>query len=258
MTSSDIQKMLQERHKEDLYVDECKDGATWNRAHSRLDGWAMSKSWSKPKMTGYEIKVSRSDFLQDDKWPNYLPLCHELYFVCPAKLIQPEEVPDKVGLIWAGGRLFTKRKAAHREITPPVNLMTYILMCRTKIDTEPLESPNAKAGKAEFYRKLVESKEFAEEVGFRLRSRLAREINDLHNENKRLKADKERIDRVADEIRKFGLDPNWCQTHHIQRQAENMQQAFPPHVMQSMKRLAQELQSSMNVIEHYSNPERKP
>lgn len=251
-------KLLRERHKEDLYVEECKDGATWNRAHYRLDGWAMAKSWSAPRMIGYEIKVSRGDFMRDDKWPNYLPLCNELYFVCPAKLIQPEEIPDKVGLIWAGGRLITKRKAAYREITPPTSLMTYILICRTKIDTEPVESPNAKAAKSEYYKKLVESKAFAEEVGSRLGGRLAREIDALHCENRRLKADQERISRVADEIRKFGLDPSWCQTHHIQRQAENMAQAFPPKVMQTMKRLAQELESSMSVISHYSNPERKP
>jgi len=31
-------------------------------------------------MVGYEIKVSKSDFFNDIKWQEYLPMCNELFF----------------------------------------------------------------------------------------------------------------------------------------------------------------------------------
>src|SRR5690606_37137616 len=119
--------------------DECKDGPTHGAEHRRLDGWAMAKSWAHPTVTGYEVKVSRSDFLQDTKWPDYLPMCNELYFVCPTGLIQPPEVPAEVGLLWAsktGTKLYTKKKAQYRDVKIPEEVFRYVLMCRAKITDE--------------------------------------------------------------------------------------------------------------------------
>ena len=83
LTAKDILRLIESRHSGDLVVAECKDGPTHYARHRRLDAWVMRKSWSKPALYGYEIKVSRQDFLKDDKWPDYLPMCNELYFVCP-------------------------------------------------------------------------------------------------------------------------------------------------------------------------------
>jgi hypothetical protein len=73
--SNDILKLLSEKHSEDVFVPECKNGSTWLSTHLRLDAWVMNRSWTKLKFTGYEIKVSRQDFLRDDthdiKWHNY-------------------------------------------------------------------------------------------------------------------------------------------------------------------------------------------
>ena len=59
MTAYDIQCALALKHIEDIYVAECKDGPSAGSFHSRLDGWAMVKSWARPHVLGYEIKVSR-------------------------------------------------------------------------------------------------------------------------------------------------------------------------------------------------------
>jgi hypothetical protein len=54
-------KALAQRHKDDVFVPECKNGPTQTGSHRRLDAWVMLKTWSPVTMIGYEIKVSRSD-----------------------------------------------------------------------------------------------------------------------------------------------------------------------------------------------------
>jgi len=63
MTAKDIIKILSHKHRDDVFVTECKNGPS-NRGYLRLDAWVMARSWARPKVTGYEVKVSRSDFLQ--------------------------------------------------------------------------------------------------------------------------------------------------------------------------------------------------
>ncbi|KKN71721.1 hypothetical protein LCGC14_0417870 [marine sediment metagenome] len=48
---------------------------------------------------GYEIKVTRSDFLQDKKWQNYLKFCTWFSFVAPKGVIKLDELPDNIGLV---------------------------------------------------------------------------------------------------------------------------------------------------------------
>ncbi len=50
--------------------------------------------------SGYEVKISRSDFVADDKWQEYLPFCNKFYFVCPPDLIKLSELPPETGLIY--------------------------------------------------------------------------------------------------------------------------------------------------------------
>jgi len=95
-TASVLVKLLRQRHADDIFVPELSVAA------GRLDGWALKKSYTSPCISGYEIKVDRGDFNSDKKWPGYLPYCNEFYFVCPAKLIQPNEVSAGVGLLWRG------------------------------------------------------------------------------------------------------------------------------------------------------------
>lgn len=137
VTATDIINLLvSTRHADDLCVPECKDGPSQGCRHRRFDLWVMKRSYSKPCCIGYEVKVSRSDFFHDEKWKDYLPLCNQLFFVCPWGMIQPHEVPSNVGLLWVSKNIRTahiKAKAEHREIDAPVDLMTYVLMSRAKI-----------------------------------------------------------------------------------------------------------------------------
>src|SRR4051812_34483562 len=79
LTSSEVVRLLAQRHAEDVFVPECKGGPSWTDEHKRMDAWAMKKSWSRPLVCAYEVKVSRSDFTADRKWHAYLPYCNEFY-----------------------------------------------------------------------------------------------------------------------------------------------------------------------------------
>ena len=56
----------------------------------------VSKRW----IRGFEIKVSRSDFLRDEKWQEYTEFCSSLSIVCPEGLIQKDEVTAPFGLLY--------------------------------------------------------------------------------------------------------------------------------------------------------------
>jgi hypothetical protein len=92
VTSGDIIKLLKTKHSEDIFVPECKDGPSGS-SFAMIDAWAMPRSWSHPAVTAYEIKISRSDFVRDNKWQKYLACCNLFYFVAPTGIIDPNELP---------------------------------------------------------------------------------------------------------------------------------------------------------------------
>lgn len=109
-----ILSLLSARHARDVAVAEC---SLEPYGGLRADLWVTRPSWSKPLTTIYEIKVSRQDFLRDDKWVNYLPYCNVFYFATPPGLIDKRELPEGVGLVEAaktGNMLRTVSKAVWR------------------------------------------------------------------------------------------------------------------------------------------------
>lgn len=134
-----ISGLLAKKHESDVYVPGCKNGPT-HSAHQLLvmDAWVLRKTWSPPTTIGYEIKVDRNDFLNDQKWPQYLPYVHEFYFVCPPGLIKAVDLPKGIGLIWTtmnGERLITKIRAQRQQpdMEKRLLLMSYVMMARSVI-----------------------------------------------------------------------------------------------------------------------------
>ena len=135
ITADRIKSLLAHKHREDIYITECKMGSMGSRI---LDALVIKRTWSPRTVIGYEIKVSRQDFLGDDKWPEYLKTCTQFYFVCPSGLIQKSELPKEVGLIWVsktGNKLYTKKKSPHQINTMDLDTLLYILMYRADIKT---------------------------------------------------------------------------------------------------------------------------
>lgn len=205
-TAEDLVKLLAARHAEAVFVAECKMGESWGSGARRLDAWAMPKSWSPWTTIGYEVKVSRSDFLRDDKWHAYLPVCHELYFVCPPKLIDPKELPESVGLLVASGqRLVTKRKALRREPDPKAinRLMSYVLMSRSRIVSDMFEANRPEP--AEAWRRWLEVKQGNALLGMDVSKRIQEIVRDARARAQQAERDKARLEAVEVQLEALGL-----------------------------------------------------
>lgn len=199
--------MLAQRHAADVFVDECKMGSSWNGC-KRLDAWAMLKTWSPFTTIGYEIKVSRSDFLKDNKWHEYLRTCHEFYFVCPRGLIDPAELPLNVGLlVTAGSRLKVVRKATRRDPEPAalVELMAYVLMSRTRTVANMHEAVNRAEG-LEIWRDWLAQKADRQSVGHAASRRLREIVNEARAEKRRAEQERDRLQDIKETLVALGFD----------------------------------------------------
>jgi len=92
----------------------------------RLDAWVFHL-WPSGgyQPTGFEIKITRSDFLRElkkkGKVERYMALCQFFYYVTPANLVLSREIPDEAGLIWMypKGRMRVMKKPPYRDIPIP-------------------------------------------------------------------------------------------------------------------------------------------
>lgn len=188
VTSTDIKLALKEFHsgKPSYFITECKTCSTYfpdPQGLLKFDGLAITKSYTKPNIIGYEIKVSRNDFLQDNKWHLYLQYCNEFYFVVPKGLVKKEELPDHVGLIYFNPdtkALRTVKKALYRQIEEPVGVYKYIIFSRLEEDRIPFYND-----RAEYCKDYLEDKVVKSAIGQRLGTKLAK---DLEEAEKKLKS----------------------------------------------------------------------
>ena len=202
MKAEEIKKALAIRHSKDLFVTECKTGSGWAGAPI-LDGWAMKKSWNDSLYTGYEIKVSRGDFLQDEKWMKYLPFCNHFYFICPWGIINKNEVPQGCGLMYIsqnGNKTYVKVKAPYREIDDKnlTTIMKYVLMSRTKIVESNYNS--AEVTKLQQVEQFINKKENSRFYGQCLSKKLselyANKIHKVQIENAELLDENKKLQEV--------------------------------------------------------------
>ena len=175
VTSTDIKLALKEFHngKPSYFITECKTCSTYfpdPQGLLKFDGLAITKSYTKPNIIGYEIKVSRNDFLQDNKWHLYLQYCNEFYFVVPKGLVKKEELPDHVGFIYFNPDtkgLRTVKKALYRQIEEPVGVYKYIIFSRLEEDRIPFYND-----RAEYCKDYLEDKVVKSAIGQRLEKEL--------------------------------------------------------------------------------------
>lgn len=210
-----IKHALSKRHTDDFFLTEVKNGPThFNNELLIMDAFAMKKSWANPCLTAYEIKVSRNDFQQDQKWPGYLQYCNQFSFVCPTGLIQPDELPEEVGLIYYNpekSTLYTKRKAKHRLVDIPKELYIYIIMNRLESDRHPFFTT-----KREYFEALIADREDRKRIGNYVRKQvydhireLDKEISDLKRQLQRYKRDEDFKENVKSLLQECGIQTHW-------------------------------------------------
>lgn len=211
MNSADqILNLLLRKHSDDICVPECHTDSTATHTYRRFDLWVMKKSWSKPYTIGYEIKCSRSDFLNDNKWPEYLKYCSDFYFVAPPGIIQPEELPSGVGLLVTSTnkvRLYMKRKATHRNVEIPISIYKYILMWRAQIIRK------ADRSKQGYWKNWLATKNEKKELGYnvskKLREIIERKIDTVSLENSRLRNENNRLTEIKNLLKELGYNETY-------------------------------------------------
>lgn len=252
ITAKNLIDLLAVRHSGDIFVPECKNGPTQGASNLlKLDAWAMKRSWTNPITYGYEIKVSRSDFLSDNKWTGYLKYCSHFSFVAPTGVIKPDELPKRVGLIVPtknGNKLLTKKKAPPRNVKIPEDLFRYVLMCRATIGSDISE------GNLEFWKSWLEDKEVSTELGRRvsksLRKTIAEKITNVEIENMRLKSQNESLATISKFCDKLGIIPSrYISESRVKQKVSEANSSIPVNVKRMVERIATSASQLQQLVE---------
>lgn len=259
ISSAHILKLLEIKHHKDVIVTECKNGETWGaRDLLKLDAWVLSRSYSPLRTIGYEIKVSRKDFEGDQKWPRYLDLCHEFYFICPAGMIRAWDLPQRIGIIWASkDRLFTKRKAERIEpdINKLNNLLIYVLMSRSQIVANMLElEKEPELSMLDQKRRWVEDANAKKELAFFIKGHV-REVYQRLMALDRTFADRERdIAVFKAALGKLGIawDPekkDWFERQRVENEIRQLKKTIDMFTIRGMRNLAVSLNKAADELQ---------
>lgn len=210
INSRDINIALSKKHSEDFFITECKNGPTWFGGHLRMDAVAIKKSWSNPCVTVYEVKVSRNDFLRDNKWPEYLQYCNRFYFACPKGLIKKEDIPDpRIGLIYINddGNCYTAKSVPMRPVEIPPEFYQYILFSRIGSDRIPFYSD-----KKQYIQDYIENKRSAKDLSHTFNRALINRAAEIEKLCDSLKRENEALQSVNGRYEQlmaiFGYAPN--------------------------------------------------
>lgn len=207
-TAQEVKAAIAKRHAADLFFTEVKNGPTQIvNHHSKIDALAMKISWTNFTITGYEVKVARSDFLRDEKWRAYLPMCNQLYFAVAPGVCDPSEVPEVCGLVTVTqkGALRTVRKAPWRDIDPPVEMFMYLMFnyigaYHGRDVALPRAEQLLRDERLDLFRKYLDDQADMKEIGRRVGGKLGREVSELRRENDRLKMVYDEEKRSAHEL----------------------------------------------------------
>lgn len=125
----DIANALKAKHEnlEDIFATQVKIGPAGSRI---MDAVAIKKTWSPRTVIGYEIKTSRQDFLNDQKYPVYMENCNIFYFVTPKDIIKKGELPEGAGhMVYNSdtNKLRTSIKAPFRDTPISSDVLLHIM-----------------------------------------------------------------------------------------------------------------------------------
>lgn len=261
MKSEKVIELLAARHTEDIFVPECRIGGATGRG-TIMDAWAMPKSWAHPAVCGYEIKVSRNDFVRDTKWRNYLECCNLFYFVAPPGIISVSELPPEAGLLEtsvAGARLFVKKKAPHRAIDIPENVFRYVIMNRCRIIAEdaPGRRVSWKVNNWETeLAKRAEDRNYGRLLGKRIGETYRKDVLTVQTKNIELEALMKNYEKHRAFLVKMGFDPDntYVSEWEFERRWQKMQSGVDPSFIRNLKNSAEQMLKIASELEAKAPP----
>ena len=226
--------LLKKHSKDFVCVPECKTGASLSAKYRTMDLWCMAKSWTKPKTIAYEIKISRNDFLRDDKWRAYLEYCSEFYFAAPPGIIEPSELPFEAGLLVCSKNarlMYTKKKAPERSVKIPESIFRYILKWRANVHRE---SP---ADHTQFWQEWLHKKEDKRDLGYSVSRAIRQHVQKVNLENTRLKRENESLQKTKEALDKLGFrlrDMNWDAEDKLKQRIREINTGISMDVLKSI------------------------
>ena len=205
MTSEQIKKLLENRAFSRQELMFCELKLHYDNSKQRLDAWSIKPNWKQDQTTGYEIKVSRQDFIRDDKWQSYLDCCNQFYFVCPKNLIHKEEVPERAGLLYASEKRITTIKVAPYRAKEFDPFLIGIIINRMKTDTE-----RERAARIKTIKEMLDAKKEARIIGNRLGLKFSQEIEEQLEKNHELYRKIEQLEEVKSFCDSMGIDTSYA------------------------------------------------
>lgn len=244
---------LSKRNEQDIFLTEVKTGPTYTGPELRkIDALSIKPSWASPCITAYEVKVSRSDFLNDEKWPAYREVSHRFYWACPAGLIRPDEVAVDCGLIWYNpetGGLGTRKKALFRHIELPPLLLYYIVLSRLG----PQERHPFFSSRREFFEAYVQDKADRLQLGIMVGPRLVKQVTEANNRAGKaesrgniLKDELALWEKVQVILKEHGIRTDqW----NVERQLrERLQTTMPKEALSSLRTIERETGALLRLV----------
>lgn len=141
----------------------------------RIDAVLLHRADRKISLEGFEVKISRGDFLRDTKWQFYKDYVNALSVVCPLNMIRPEEVPEEFGLMYYSPKTHKVRFKRRPQVNPDADiqsvkdtLLTKLSYMNTSRTYRYDKFPNAEA--------YVKGKEMYEDIGRVFGTRMAKDL----------------------------------------------------------------------------------
>lgn len=202
----------------------------------RLDGVALQWSFSRMWISGYEIKVSRSDFLRDAKYTLYRNHVDDMTLVCPARMIDRDEVPEPIGLMWyypdtAAGNPKLRWRRRPEPSHGDTRQVEHQLLNRLTRDGG--RAPAGRYGRYESARVYLEERDTMRNVGRALGTRMAMRLQALEamqepTHRRQVEARSAAFERLVQILNGHGYDQisRWCPVAELDARLEDLDKAM--------------------------------
>jgi hypothetical protein len=164
-------------------------------------------------------------------------------------MIDPSEIPEGVGLKYCTeARATTIKKAAHREVVPPMELFCYILMARTRVVSSTFYEPETQDAKIERLKKWLQEKKENRRLGDILRFEIARHTDRVAEQNESLLKQVERWKFIAKVAQQVGID-KWDDEDSVRQKIADFKNIIPNKFIDQIKGFIREAHGVIGLLE---------
>jgi hypothetical protein len=249
--SYQIISALEKRFERDSYMllTEVPTGGDVN-GNLRFDAITLARYHNGFDVTGYEVKVSRSDFLRDAKLHLYPQYVNAMTLVCPRGMVDRKELPDGYGLMWyepESGSLRYRRKPEH-DLARDTHQIRDSIIARLAFGSAP-----SRYGRYEDAREYVQQKRELKNIGRLFGTMLAKRVDELSRATdtgyqERLERDYQKLRQLENILQDNGVDIYYLDLdnpEHVQRITDQIKNGAS---LQDVRRQSRSIVGSVNTL----------